>query len=277
VTCGADDGHRLGRLSVEVEVDDLDLAMRVRPVIESQAFGTLSGALERVLDDLDPGGAVTIGRLDLDLGTLPPDQLETDLVPAFVTALRAALKERLLKGETDIVQPWENADRLYVENAGLVLLNPYLPALFDRLGLLSRKEDRPFIAEAAAGRAVRVLQYLADGRGEAPEPALALNKLLCGLSPEHAVGAGAGPDEADRQVCDSLLQAVIANWPIIKNTSIEGLRETFLQRQGRLERGQERWNLQVQRKSLDVLVDQIPWTISTVFHRWMAEPVHVTW
>jgi hypothetical protein len=33
----------------------------------------------------------------------------------------------------------------------------------------------------------------------------------------------------------------------------------------------------VQRKTLDVLVDQIPWSVSVVYHRWMAQPLYVTW
>jgi hypothetical protein len=56
-----------------------------------------------------------------------------------------------------------------------------------------------------------------------------------------------------------------------------GLRETFLQREGKLQRTHDGWKLRVQRKTLDVLVDQIPWSISVVFHAWMPQPIHVTW
>ncbi len=56
-----------------------------------------------------------------------------------------------------------------------------------------------------------------------------------------------------------------------------GLRQTFLQREGKLERGADAWKLRVQRKTVDVLVDQVPWSLSVVFHPWMREPVHVTW
>jgi hypothetical protein len=56
-----------------------------------------------------------------------------------------------------------------------------------------------------------------------------------------------------------------------------GLRETFLQREGKLQPTHDGWKLRVQRKTLDVLVDQIPWSISVVFHAWMPQPIHVTW
>lgn len=167
---------------------------------------------------------------------------------------------------------------LAIRNAGLVLLNPYLPPLFARLGLFSDSGGRPVIAGMEArSRAVHLLQYLADGRTDAPEPELALNKLLSGAAIADPVEPGIAPTAAEIETCDGLLRAMIANWPIIKDTSIAGLRETFLQREGRLRRGGERWDLHVQRKALDVLVDQIPWTFSTVYHRWMADPVQVTW
>ncbi|HYD32430.1 MAG TPA: contractile injection system tape measure protein, partial [Azospirillaceae bacterium] len=73
------------------------------------------------------------------------------------------------------------------------------------------------------------------------------------------------------------IAAVLAHWTIIRNTSPTGLRETFLQREGRLERDEGRWNLTVQRKTLDVLVDQVPWGFSVVYHRWMRDPIHVSW
>ncbi|MCW3849029.1 contractile injection system tape measure protein [Sphingomonas sp. LB-2] len=164
---------------------------------------------------------------------------------------------------------------LYIANAGLVLLNPYLPALFERLNL-PNPEGR-IIGLAAASRAVHLLQYCATGRLDTPEPALALNKLLAGLPLDTPVAPHIAPSQADLETCDSLLAAMIANWPAIRGTSADGLRETFLQREGRLDRTDTGWRLTVQRKGLDVLVDQLPWSIAVVFHRWMPAPIHTRW
>lgn len=168
---------------------------------------------------------------------------------------------------------------LLIGNAGLVLLGPYLPALFERLGVISKDGAGVPRIEGieARSRAVHLLQYLADGRTDAPEAELTLSKLLSGASPSDPVEPSISPSAADISTCDSLLEAVISNWPIIKGTTIDGLRETFLRREGQLLRGDARWDLHVHRKGLDVLVDQIPWTFSTVLHRWMTEPIQVTW
>jgi hypothetical protein len=170
-------------------------------------------------------------------------------------------------------------EAIYVANAGLVLFNPYLPAFFDRLGLLSEGEDgvRRVRGLAAASRATHLLQYLVDGRLDQPEPDLALNKVLAGLDPAAPVTARLDPPPSDLALCDSLVAAVIANWPMLRGSSPEALRETFLRRDGRLTREDRRWALRVQRRTVDVLVDRIPWTLSVVYHRWMIDPIHVTW
>jgi hypothetical protein len=166
-----------------------------------------------------------------------------------------------------------------VGNAGLVLAAPYFPALFQRLGLVKSDADgrTAWVAPEAAGRGVHVLQYLVDGRADAPEPQLALNKLICGLDPGWPALAGIEMGDEERATCDSLLQAILANWPMMKDSSIEALRETFLQREGRLERVEPGWKLIVERKTLDVLMDSLPWSFSMLLHPWMPEPLSVSW
>ncbi len=180
--------------------------------------------------------------------------------------------------EDDVIMPPESDDAIFIGNAGLILFGPYLPALFDRLGLLSETDKGPRIVDPEAmSRGVHLLQYLVDGRCDAPEPELVLNKLLCGLPTAQPIAASIEPGEADIAICDGLITAVIANWPILGKASPAALRETFLQREGRLTHGADRWDLRVQRKTVDVLIDQVPWSISMLYHRWMHEAVHVTW
>jgi len=173
----------------------------------------------------------------------------------------------------------EVGETIYIRNAGLVLFNPFLPRFFEMLGLLTVGEDgRPCIAGLEpVSRAVHLLQYLADESCDRPEPELALNKLLCGVPLATPVARSIEPAAPEIAICDDVVRAVIGNWAIISNTSPAGLRETFLQREGRLRKGEGKWTLTVQRKTVDVLTDQIGWNKSIVFHRWMAEPVHVTW
>jgi hypothetical protein len=168
---------------------------------------------------------------------------------------------------------------IFISNSGLVLFNPYLPMFFERLGLLTPLEammGRKGGIEPAS-RGVHLLQYLADGRLDAPEPELVLNKILCGQPSAYPVEPSLEATPEDLATCDGLLAAVIANWPPMVNTSADGLRETYLRRDGKLRYADGKWMLKVQRKTLDVLMDQLPWSYGIVTHKWMKDPLYVTW
>lgn len=173
--------------------------------------------------------------------------------------------------------PGPGGRRILIANAGLVLAAPFLPRLFERLGLLGERGLGGPRRQEALGRGVHLLQYMVDGRLDAPEPGLALNKLLCGCDPAEPVQASIDPAADDLAVCDSLLQAILAGWPVMAGSPVAALRENFLQREGLLVRTQEGWRVEVERKALDVLRDSIPWGFSTILHPWMPEPIRVDW
>ena len=166
--------------------------------------------------------------------------------------------------------------RIFVGNAGLVLLNPFLPHFFRRLDLLT-DDHNGWRSPAAQARAVHLLQWLVDGRCDRPDEALALNKLLCGQPLDRSAFAAIEPSAEELGSCRSLLDAVIAAWPALKGSSVAAVQETFIQRAGRIARREPRWDVKVERKTLDVLVDELPWTFSTIVHPWMREPVSVDW
>jgi len=163
---------------------------------------------------------------------------------------------------------------LPVGNAGLVLAAPYLPRLFMMLGL---SDERAFTGSEAAERAALLLQLVATGEAAAPEPALVLNKLLCGIDLATPVARALPPTDAERSAVDGLLAAMIQHWKVLGSTSVAGLRETFLQRDGRLQHADEHWQLHVAPRPFDMLIDQLPWGYATVRHPWMKEVLHVEW
>ena len=69
-------------------------------------------------------------------------------------------------------------DQIAINNAGLVLLNSFLPILFERLELT---QDGSFESKISQLHAVNYLQYLASGMTQTEEAYLTLNKVLCGV------------------------------------------------------------------------------------------------
>ena len=168
---------------------------------------------------------------------------------------------------------------LYINNAGLALISVFLPHLFKSLNMLHTNAQGKIRLrdKATFSRAVHMLQYLANDSTCSPEPLLTLNKILCGESIHTTVERSIELTEEELRMCEQLHKAVLANWTSLSSTSITGLQETFLQREGRLVQMDDGWKLTVQRKTVDVLMDQVSWSISVISHAWMPETLYVTW
>lgn len=163
---------------------------------------------------------------------------------------------------------------IYVANAGIVLAEPFLPRLFSLCGLV---QGDAFAHPAAASRAVHLLQALVGGAGPWLEHELVLNKLLCGLAIAEPLQWDGELDEKERATVDGLLGAMLQQWKVLGGTSIDGLRQTFLRREGRLVDEGEFWHLLVEPGPYDMLVDQLPWGFSTIKYPWMERMIHVQW
>ena len=74
-----------------------------------------------------------------------------------------------------------------------------------------------------------------------------------------------------------MLGSVIEHWVILKNTSIEGLRESFLQRNGKLTFANNEWLLQVEQKPYDMLLQSLPWNIGFIKLAWMNQILITEW
>ncbi len=170
--------------------------------------------------------------------------------------------------------PFSDSEEIYIQNAGLVLLWPFLNRFFAGLNLL---QDSHFIDLQTAKRAVLLLQYLADASSEIPEHLLPLNKLLCGLDLSESIETNLDITEQEQRECDNLLLAVIQNWSALKSTSTKGFQQAFIQRASILKIHNGNWLLQVEQETYDILLDQLPWSISVVKLPWMDELLYVDW
>jgi hypothetical protein len=163
---------------------------------------------------------------------------------------------------------------VFVENAGMVLAGPYLSMLFKKLDLL---DNKAFKSHYAAEKAVHILEHMVTGGQSAPEYRLVLNKLLCGLEPDRPIHKFFLVEKAQTDVTRELILSMIAHWKVLGKTSVEGFRQSFFTREGRLEATEDAWNLVVAPKPFDMLLDRIPWTFSPIRLPWMDRVLYVHW
>lgn len=166
-------------------------------------------------------------------------------------------------------------DELETAQAGLVLLWPFFPRFFSRVGLLD--EVRKFYALEKQGVAAKLLGYLASGRSVSPEYEMILAKLLAGLPPEAALLEDDPFAPEALLEADTLLSAALAHVAGLGDMPVARFRSTFLTRRGTLGVRDGAWLLRVEKDAYDVLLDRVPWSWAWVKHPWMPWPLRVEW
>lgn len=162
----------------------------------------------------------------------------------------------------------ETETAYFVENAGLILLHPYLNYLAQQL-----EYDFP----RDLGRMAAILHYAIWGDVEVAEWDLPLIKVLLGLHPDELLTPAAEISEEAQNTTDGVLAGVVEHWGRLGSTSIDGLREGFLQRPGKLSAVAGGWQLNVEISAIDVLMDSLPWAISLVKTPWMEGRMQIVW
>lgn len=230
-------------------------------------------------------------------------QRETSLIPLNLSEILAAIQqiaqdtspqspnstailneilaelESVLASQPDEHPTRENrhdAEEYPVANAGLVILWPFLGHFFSHLGLLD-EDRRSFLSFEMRQRAVGLLQVVAAKDAASPEYLLPLNKLLCGLPPETPLDLGQPLREEEIAECENLLEAVIAQAPILREMQPDGLRGSFLLRPGLLGMQDNAWLLRVERQTYDIVLERFPWNWEWVKLPWMETPLRVEW
>ena len=161
-------------------------------------------------------------RLVNDLQSITNDVIQTESIEV-ATEVNKAYKKL---GETTAR---EFLDPVFVNNAGLIILAPYLGMLFERCGLMEKSK---FKSVHDLNRAVKLLEYAAIGEQNSEEHQLVMHKVLCGLHPTYVLEPVDDLTETDKEIVDGLLHAVTQQWAPLKSSSIDSLRSSFLAREG---------------------------------------------
>tara|TARA_A100001011_G_scaffold400004_1_gene511672 strand:- start:21080 stop:25588 length:4509 start_codon:yes stop_codon:yes gene_type:complete len=162
-----------------------------------------------------------------------------------------------------------------LNNSGLIILWPYLYTLCEKLNYMKNKK---FINDEDQNRAVMLSQYLVTGSTTILEEDIVLNKILFGLRPNKYVDCKIELKENELQMCDLLLNSVLQNWPQMSNTQVETFRESFLKREGVLNKTEtDDYELTVKKESFDVILETIPWNINRIQTIFMKNKITVEW
>lgn len=223
----------------------------------------------------------TLGSIGLDknilnkLSRFVEDERTTDKIKSTENQITAGEKDI---SASDIEQFSENVvpelKAVFIENAGLIILHPFLELLFSNLKLC---EGKKWMNAMSQHKAVLVMQYLCTGSNEFWSSDLFFNKLYCGFSPDSVINTSIALTDEDKIHCDEMLTSVIGHWEKLGKTSVEGLRETFLLRNGKITLSDNELTLNVENSGVDILLEYLPWSIRTVKSPWLDKIINCIW
>lgn len=168
----------------------------------------------------------------------------------------------------------ELEEALYIHNAGLVILAPFLPRYFK---MLEMTEEKQFINDTMAVRGAQLLHYLVTGQTSTPEHLMVLNKIMCGVDLLTPVPAELELNELEIETSNQLLNAILQNWDKMSGSTVENLRGSFLIRDGMILEHSDSWALKVESKAYDIILSFLPWAISMISLPWMEKQLETEW
>jgi hypothetical protein len=167
-------------------------------------------------------------------------------------------------------------EEVYVFNAGIALLGPFLPHFMGKLGLL---ENSKWKSAEAQLQAIHVLYYIVNHLTDPTEEQLFFPKLLCGWPleeplPEYQLE---NTDLIDEE-CEILLKVLHSKWDMMKNSTWPGLQVNYLRRDGKLQcENEQSWKLIVEPAGQDVTLKFAEWSFSLLRYSWMEQMIFVQW
>ena len=210
-------------------------------------------------------------RSTVDSKPVPPASSTAGSAPA-----PAAAEHRETPASTSRVERRQRGnpavEGIFIQNAGLVLLAPFLPTLLERAGVASDG------ALKHPGMAMALMHYLACGEESPAEFQVVLPKVLCGWEIEAPVDLPGTIPAVMKDEARQLLESAVGHWAILKDTSAAGLQEAFLSRAGKISlTTNDDWLLQVEQRPFDMLIQQLPWSFTLIKLSWMTRLLRTEW
>jgi hypothetical protein len=273
--------------------------LKISQNLDRDARRILLKLLIRIANDYFPGVSHTIDRLideTIKADSKATEKMGLEQLKVYLHRILPEISlddsvlnkiDSMINGDSKIFDPKQNfekeksemflekeVDEMLVQNAGLILLHPFLKQFFLTTGIVGPWGN---LFANNADLAVQSLHFLATGNEDAFEGNLVMEKFLCGVPLKMPVQKQSLLTEPIRNEANELLREVVRNWPALKNTSPDGLRQMFIQRDGKLFQEDSKYRLIVERKAQDVLLERLNWNISVIKLPWIAKLLFTEW
>ncbi|WES99623.1 contractile injection system tape measure protein [Chryseobacterium arthrosphaerae] len=161
----------------------------------------------------------------------------------------------------------------YIQNAGLILIHPFIKTFFEHCNLLDPKTQQLLDPELCA----HLLHYIATGNTNAPEYDMVFEKFLCNIPANKSISRHIKLSRQHKEQAENVIESVQHNWAPMRKSSAALLQNEFFQRSGKLVITDYDYTLTVERKTQDILLDKLAWGIGLVKLPWQEKFIFINW
>jgi hypothetical protein len=272
------------RISQNLVKDSRRIFLKLLIRLAHDDFPGVSKKLDRLIFGFFRADSPASKRMELEqlktllLRILPETSLQDSVLEKIDRLIEG---EPLIPNEVHQLQDtkpepfFEKEDnQIGVQNAGLILLHPFLKPFFTATGIIGKQGN---LLPENFDLAVQALYFLATGNENAFEGNLVFEKFLCGVPLKIPIQKQSLLTDRIKNEANELLIEVVRYWPALKNTSADGLRQLFIQRDGKLFQEDTKYRLIVERKAQDVLLEKLNWNISVIKLPWISNILFTEW
>ena len=175
--------------------------------------------------------------------------------------------------DNEFTQDNEQNDGQYVQNAGLILIHPFIKTFFEHCNLIDLKTRQLINPELCT----HLLHYIATGKINAPEYDMVFEKFLCNIPLNQSINRHIKLSRKHKTQAKNVIESVQHNWSSMKKSSVELLQNEFFQRPGKLVVTDHDYTLTVEQKTQDILLKNIGWGLGLVKLPWKKKFMFVNW
>ncbi|MFP9114620.1 contractile injection system tape measure protein [Flavobacterium sp. RHBU_3] len=196
--------------------------------------------------------------------------IDDNLLKEKENFINIPLKKTSLNNSKEKTEAYENG--YHVQNAGLVIIHPFISNLFKRCNLMDPKTKKLTKPEVC----IHLLHYIATGKTNQPESNMLFEKFLCNIPLHKSINRHVRLSKKQKAEADKVIEAVLYNWDAMKKSSVGLLQYEFLQRQGKLTL-KDTQVLTLERKTQDILMDKMSWGLGLIKLPWQKKFIYINW
>lgn len=175
--------------------------------------------------------------------------------------------------DLEIQEGTDQNEGQYVQNAGLILIHPFIKPLFEHCDLIHPETRELTDPELCA----HLLHYIATGKTNAPECDMIFEKFLCNIPLHQTINRHIKLSRKHKKQAKNVIESVQHNWSSMKKSSVELLQNEFFQRSGKLVITDYDYTLTMERKTQDILLEKLSWGIGLIRLPWQEKFMYVNW